>query len=49
MMFRTDPRVAALRNPAVYIAADVDGVIASAIERFQITELISGPVLESVP
>jgi hypothetical protein len=43
-MFRTDPRVAALVNPAVYIAADVNGVIASVIERLQITELISGPV-----
>jgi hypothetical protein len=43
-MFRTDPRVAALLNPAVYLAADVDGVIASVIERLQITELISRPV-----
>jgi hypothetical protein len=38
------PWVAGLVNPAVYIAADVDGVIASVIERLQITELISGPV-----
>jgi hypothetical protein len=40
--FRTDPKVAAFLAPAVYIAADEDGVIASVIERLQLTELISG-------
>jgi hypothetical protein len=41
-MFRTDPKVAALLDPAVYIAADEDGLIASVVERLQLAELISG-------
>jgi hypothetical protein len=41
-MFRRDPRVAALLDPAVYIAADGEGVIASVVERSQLTELITG-------
>jgi hypothetical protein len=41
-MFRTNPRVAALLDPAVYIAADGEGVIASVVERLQLAELMSG-------
>ena len=40
VMFRTDPKVASLLDPAVYIAADGDGVIASVVERLQLTEPI---------
>ena len=42
VMFRTDPKVADLLDPAVYIAADGDGVIASVVERLQLTEPIFG-------
>ena len=41
-MFRSDPKVADLLDPAVYISADEDGVLASVVERLQLTELISG-------
>jgi hypothetical protein len=43
-MFRIDPKVAALLDPAVYIAANEDGLIASVVKRLQLAELISGPV-----
>jgi hypothetical protein len=41
-MFHNDPKVADLLDPAVYIAADGDGVIASIVERLQLTELVAG-------
>jgi UDP-N-acetyl-D-mannosaminuronic acid transferase (WecB/TagA/CpsF family) len=41
-MFRSDPKVADLLDPAVYIAADGEGVIASVVERLQLAKLISG-------
>ena len=41
-MFRSDPKVADLLDPAVYISADEEGVLASVVERLQLTELISG-------
>jgi hypothetical protein len=40
-MFRTDPKIADLLDPAVYIAADGGGVIASVVERLELTNLIS--------
>jgi hypothetical protein len=41
-MFRTYPKVTAILDPAVYIAADGKAVIASVVERSQLTELIAG-------
>jgi hypothetical protein len=40
-MFRTDLRIADLLDPAVYIAADGDGLIASVVERLELIQLIS--------
>ena len=37
-MFRTDPKVAELLDPAVYIGADEEGVIASIVERLKLME-----------
>jgi hypothetical protein len=42
-MFRSDPKIADLLDPAVYIAADGDGVIASFVERLELVELVPGP------
>jgi hypothetical protein len=40
-MFRTDPKIADLLDPAVYIAADDDGVIASVVERLELLKVVS--------
>jgi hypothetical protein len=40
-MFRSDPKIANLLDPAIYIAADDDGVIASVVERLELLEVVS--------
>jgi hypothetical protein len=40
-MFRSDPKIADLLDPAVYIAADDDGVIASVVERLELMQIVS--------
>jgi hypothetical protein len=41
-MFHSDPRIADLLDPAIYIAVDDDGVIASVVERLELVELVFG-------
>jgi hypothetical protein len=41
-MFRIDPKIADLLDPAIYIAADGDGVIASVVERLELIDLLPG-------
>jgi hypothetical protein len=40
-MFHSDPRIADLLDPAIYIAVDDDGVIASVVERLELFEVVS--------
>src|SRR5438045_3547218 len=46
-MFRTDPRVADLLDPAVLVDANEEGCVATVVERLQLTELMSGAELAS--
>ncbi len=40
--FRTDPEVAALFDPAVFIGSDEDDCAAAVVERLQLAEVMSG-------
>jgi hypothetical protein len=45
-MFRTDPEVAALSDPAVLIDADGDEGVATVLERSELAEILSAATLE---
>jgi hypothetical protein len=45
-MFRTDPNVAALSEPAVLVEAQGDECVASVLEQAEITEFLSSATLD---
>jgi len=45
-MFRTDPAIGALRNPAVLVEANGDECVASVVEESELAEILSAATLE---